>query len=452
MKTRCPWIAKTLLFGLLFSAGSAWAQNAEILYRQVDEEGQGMTVLRVWGSHEEMGFAMGASLAAEIVDGVEEARALGGMYYGTLRGIMDGMLWLPAGVEDELSGILSGVKSVFPEVEMDVTDLKVMNTFGDWGYYGGCRSHACWGEFVQGDVRSLATRRLDFGSGYDIIKHHVLCAWEPDDGSPRWVNLAWPGYVAVITGVNEYGTLVSLHDYSSDFDPTAGSLPRSVATRLVLTGMEESPVEEHLAWAEEQLTTTPVATGTFIDYYAPEGLGGVFTCSEGQVCSLARRPQAEYFSGQVIMTTNSQTDGMSTPSGGEFMADYYDLGGPKSIEDHFALMGHSMHLLTVAYRGRGDMEFWVEGHTDSGTTTVVALEWSDLFPESTGVDAGTETDAGVESDAGTETDAGVETDAGAESDPEDAGGCGCGSSSKNSFSWILLALGLVPVLRRRRVA
>ncbi len=256
--------------------------------------------------------------------------------------------------------------------------------------------------------------------------------------------------------------MVSLHDYASDFVPEAGSLPRCVATRLVLTGMDEQPLAGHLSWAEDLLTATPVATGTFINYYAPEGLGGVFTCPAGEVCSVARRPQADYYDGQVMMTTNSQTDGHTTPYGGDFMADYYDLGAPKTIEDHFWVMGHSMHLLTVAYRGRGDMEFLLEGHTDNGPTSVVSVEWSDLFPGQVEVDAGTRLDAGTEADAGgggdagTELDAGdagdagTEVDAGGDADEGGEGGCACSSSAAScSSAWFLL-VGFLFCWRRRR--
>ena len=90
-----------LLIGLLFPLQSVRAENAQVLYQQVDDEGQGMTVMRVWGSHYEMGYGMGSTMAEEIVDGVAEARSLAGLYYNTLRSILDNMLWRPVEVDDE---------------------------------------------------------------------------------------------------------------------------------------------------------------------------------------------------------------------------------------------------------------------------------------------------------------------------------------------------------------
>ncbi len=435
------WTAIWLAF-LAVSARPVLAQNYEILHQDLDASRHGYTVMRVWGSHYDMGFAMGVALADDIETAWLEMKAEVGADFAVARARMDGTVWLPEEIEDELDGLLAGLRSV-RATQMDLVDLKVLNALSDL-LYDGCRSHACWGSYVQDPVKSLATRRLDFGIPIDMVLHHVLCAWEPDDGSTRWVNLAWPGYVSVVTGVNEYGTLVSLHDYNSDASWGADRALRSVATRLVLTGMPDSPVSGHLAWAEQALSTLAVVTGTFINYYAPEGFGGVFTCVPGGLCGTPRTPQAAYRNGEVLITTNSQTDGATVPGDGSFMDDYYASGGPKDLQSHFEVMGSTgLHLLSVAYRARGDMSLWVNGRDCADR---LEIEWSELFPapqaDGGPQDAGP-ADAGT-GDSGTEGDEdqpAADSELGSEQDlpGDESGGCGCASEGGRGL-WMVLVL------------
>jgi len=431
---------------------SARAQNYQILTQELDANRHGVTVIRVWGTHRDMGYALGAAFAQDIVEGLRQVQSMVGANYSQLRLGMDMTSWPVPGIAEEITGMVEGVKSVRADATLDETDIKILNTFSDWGY--ACRSHSCWGRYVQAPVKTLSTRRLDFGTPFPAVLHHVLCAWDPSDGSVRFVNLAWPGYVAVITGVNEYGTLVSLHDYNSELALQNGVVPRSIATRLVLTGFSNISLPQQLGWAERELSQISVATGTFINFYAPEGYAGVFTCPPGKPCGTARRPQPDYLFGEAIMTTNSQTDGHSVAGGGTFIDSYYQQGGPKDLQSHYDLMGHTgLHLLSVAYRGRGDMTIWFEGRADNGVTPKVAVEWSELFPapaQDGGADAGSDA-ADAETDAGADASPDADADLGAGDsggEPPTGGGCGCGTCAE----WFGLAMlpALLWVLRRVR--
>lgn len=450
------WVGALAAGLCLLVSTPVWSQNYDILHQDLEPDRTGITVIHVWGSHYQMGFALGEALPQDIEGGVEEMKSMAGAYYTNLRSFASNTFWLPAEVEEEIQGMVDGVKSVRPDADLDATDIKIINTYGDWGY--ACRSHSCWGSFVQAPFKTLSTRRLDFSAPFTAAEHHVLCAWDPDDGSVRWVNFSPPGYVAVITGVNAYGTVVSLHDFNSSFQPAVGIMPRCAATRMVLTGMDTTlPIEDHLSWAEGQLAAVSVATGTFINYYVPEGAAGVFTCPAGDACGAARIPQQTFFSGEVILTTNSQTDGETAPSDDSFMEDYYLEGGVKDMESHYSLMGHTgLHLLTVGFRGQEDMLLWAEGRTSSGVTDRVEVEWSELFASSTGdPDAGVG-DGGIEDDGGVASDAAQEVDASA-GDPSsgDGGGCSCRTaptspSRQSPALWLLLVVLVVGGARFRR--
>jgi hypothetical protein len=482
-RPRSPKSLLTVLALLLLSSLVARAQNFEILDQQLDSQDHGYSVIRLWGSHYEMGFGMGAAFSEDIQTGLSQVKSQLGSMYSLARSTMDATIWLPAAIEDEISGIVAGVKSKSPDAVFDALDVKVLNTFGDWAYYNkGCRSHSCWGSFVQGDVKTLSTRRLDYSTPFGMALHHVLAAWDPGDGSIRWVNLAWPGYVTVVTGVNAKGTLVSLHDYGTNFQPAADYVTRSVAARYLLSGVPDLPLADNLAWATGELGNMTLTTGTFINYYVPEGYGGVFTCQTGGSCGTPRTPQAAYMNTEVLITTNSQTDGSSVPGGGDFMGDYYTAGGPKDLKSHFELMGTTgLHLMSVAYRGQEDMSIWFHGR---GLSNRVEVEWSDLYPGTYpdggpadgGPDAGGDagSDAGYDggSDAGYDagTDTGIDggspdagTDGGADSAdsgdshgagdddvaPTHSGGCGIVTPGAG-WLFALLFLPLVILLRRRR--
>ncbi|MCK4340182.1 MAG: hypothetical protein KAY37_00475 [Phycisphaerae bacterium] len=365
----------------------ASAQNGVILDQQLDPNNKGYTVIRVWGSHYEMGYAQTSLLGDYIVQGVNETKAYLDQFhmYNYVRGIMATAVWMPPGIEDEFDGAVDCLAISHPTENIDELDLKVACTAGEWLY--GCRSHTCWGRYVADPIKTLSTRRLDFPSLYSSMNHHVLCACDPDDGSPRWVNLGWPGMPTAATGVNEFGTVVSLHDYYCDTDFAAGRMPRMVACRYALSYATDPDVSTHLAGVFAELQSYEIMTGSFVNYYAPEGHGGVMVCNpyqSGPDFYYLRTPRETWHHGEAMITTNTWTDGTYTPPDEDFGADaYYDDETPKTQESHWDLLAsgsNSLHLLSVAYRAREDMTIWADGRLDGiGRTPRLEWEWSDLF-------------------------------------------------------------------------
>jgi len=375
------WIALALPAGAI----PAGAQNGVILDQQLDAQNKGYTVLRLWGSHYEIGYAQAALLGDYIVQGVNETKSLLDMYhqYDYVRGIMATAVWMSA-MEDEFDGLVDSLAVTHPAAEIDALDLKVASTAGEWLY--GCRSHTCWGRYVAPPVKTLSTRRLDFSTPFSSMNHHVLCARDPDGDAPRWVNLSWPGIVTGVTGVNEFGTVVSLHDYNCDTDFAAGRMPRMVACRHALTFATGPHVAAHLGAVWAELQQYEVMTGSFINVYAPEGHGGVMVChpqQSGPDFYYLRTPQEVWHHGEAMITTNAWTDGTYTPSDENFGADgYYDDETPKTLESHWDLLAdgsNGLHLLSVAYRGRADMTLWADGRLNPGRTPRLEWEWCELF-------------------------------------------------------------------------
>ena len=352
------------------------ASNGTILQQKRNANGEGYIILKVWGTHYQMGYAQGKLLAKEILFVLQEVRQKF-PNYKDLKKKISTSIWKPDVLEKELDGMVAGIKAAQPKGQVDKLDLKLLNSYSDWAY--ACRSHSAWGSFVKAPTKTLSTRRLDYPSQFKTSHVHVLVIREPSDGSVKWVNLAWPGYVVSITSVNEYGTQVSLHDFQSQ--AILGKyMPRSVAARYALTLIKGLAATKHLDTVYTTLRKYAIATSGFINYFVPEGFGGVITCLKGQKCSKKRIPQATYFKGQVLLTTNEETDGKKVPVGGEFMETYYKKGGTKTLADHYGLMGHTgLHLMSVAYRKHGDMTIWFEGRLTSGVTPTIKLEFSKLY-------------------------------------------------------------------------
>ncbi len=372
----------SLLVLLTLPATPVAAQNGVLLDQQLDGDGKGYSVIHVWGTHHEMGYAHASLLADEIVDAVDYFRMMLDTDYADLRVTMAASDWQPAEMVDELQGMMDALALTHPAANIDLLDLKILNSFSDWGWGWACRSHACWGSMVQPGVEMLATRQLGIGTPFPSLNHHVICAWEPDDGSPWWINVAWAGYVTVITAVNEYGSQLSLHDYLVSGTLSSSPMPRSVAARFLLTHPDGPDIENHLDGGFAELTLRDAWNSSFINHFSPGGHGGVVTCTTDLGYYEMREPQAVYFNGEVLVTSNEWTDGTFTPDGAWFMETYYNLGGPKTLADHWDSMenlGNGLHLVSTEVRGGRDLTLWFQGRLDPGLTGRLEWEWDDLF-------------------------------------------------------------------------
>lgn len=389
------------LFLLLCAPASILAVNGEIIAQDL-AGGQGYTVLHVWGTHYEMGYAHGYLLADWVQLAYQQFSVSFGAWWTMARTRVSGWTFLPPECMDEFSGMLAGVRAVHPETTMDLLDLEVASTIGDWLYSAACRSTCCWDELVEPPFTTLAMRKLQFMQFPSQITqqwHHVICAWEPSDGSPLWVNFGFPGYVSSVTGINEYGTIASLHDWNSSAGTDyPDALPRTMACRYVLT-MDLGPdPSTHLQTAFDALQPYHAATGGFLNYYVPDGGAGVIKHSKNQGFYAVRVPQPEWMNGHVIDTNNSDIDGRS---GIAPWAPYYlSLDPPHGVRATMAGLWSTgyeatdMHVVALGLRGWRDIAIWFEGRLQTTTTGRVELEWSELFRDPSAIAEGLEDDGG----------------------------------------------------------
>ena len=70
--------------------------------------------------------------------------------------------------------------------------------------------------------------------------------------------------------------------FSTLDDLAPGRMPRMIAARYALTMATDDDVSTHLATVWEGLQDYEIMTGSFVNFYAPEGWGGVMTCNPWQ--------------------------------------------------------------------------------------------------------------------------------------------------------------------------
>jgi hypothetical protein len=366
--------------------------NGKILDQDLNAGGSGYTVMKVWGTYYEMGYAHGYLLADDIDATIGSFRNAMGANFDTLQPQIVATA-IPADMKDEVNGIVAGVKAKIPSSSIDFGDVMMLNTYADWAYAPNCRSHSCWGSYVTPPVKTLSTRRTDYNGStvsslFDSL-NIISIAYEPSEvGKMKWVSLGTPGLVIAGTAVNEYGVLVSLHD-SPDHGGIHATGPnvitRSIASRYMITD-----VSLQVDDINDAMQDYDVWTGGFINYYAPEGNAGVFSLSAEDGFFYLRKPQPDYYGGDVIVTSNQYTDGRSTPDDFKVeLGDYYDNPSPKTLASHWGLLNKvttslGAQQMSVAYRGHEDMTIWIRGRLfGTDTTPTLELEWSELFATST---------------------------------------------------------------------
>jgi hypothetical protein len=187
--------------------------------------------------------------------------------------------------EEEIAGMIEGVMAKLgasgARLEslgrpIEALDVKIGNTFGDWAPFA-CSSFTVWGA-ATADGGTLTARNFDYFPHPKLKSLVTLIARAPKDPSRRrWVNVGYPGLLGVISGMNEDGVGLFVHDVMPKGDSeTSGLTPRLLSLRRALeTTGPENAVET--IYAKLRATTTRMgnnvqATSPFDGKTAPGGI------------------------------------------------------------------------------------------------------------------------------------------------------------------------------------
>ena len=250
------------------------------------EERSGQLVLTVWGTPRERGFAHGYLLADRMLAGAQHdfgttLKPFLPLYKVLVRVNLAPKFLFSKAEQEELQGIFDGIKAkrgegglVLPALgrEIDLLDLKALNTFGDW-YGVGCASAAFWGKHTA-DGEPLVGRNFDF-PGFDmLVKHQLVVVRAPAEGAAGTVSVTYPGSIGTLTGMSDRGVYAAVHDVPARAGPEAvvrNNVPRLIAVRRLL---EQVQPRQPMSQARELLAAWPTLYGNNIMLAAGESASG----------------------------------------------------------------------------------------------------------------------------------------------------------------------------------
>lgn len=227
-------------------------------------------VLKLSGTHYEMGYNYGYLLGAEIVNVIQDyilwIIEYEGLDYDDVASILDNFAWDQAYL-DEMEGMLAGIEDALPEEErtvkpkgerartVNLDDIRIAHILADME----CSSFAVWNE-GRSDSTVLLARNMDYVHDPDDVVKQFQVIISFDDGlNKRWVSTSICGYVGCLTGINEDGVCVMMH--STNEFPTSdadGFVPRGLALRRIVENIDATNTPSDV---EEMLDSIPARIG-----------------------------------------------------------------------------------------------------------------------------------------------------------------------------------------------
>ncbi|MBN2890654.1 MAG: T9SS type A sorting domain-containing protein [Bacteroidales bacterium] len=197
-----------------------------------------LTVIKVWGTHYERGYAYGY-LAG---DGMTDifVNYLQPMFGGAIniarQWIEDGEnLFIEEKYKNEAVGMIDGMDAAgINTEEFDYIDVLVCNSFLDfYSFYKnnkietpGCSALMSWGDATAGtdiDGNSAITRHVDWSQHQSLKRNQVMVVHVPSETDEQpWIMIGFKGQISVLSGVNNSGIACFMHSLG-DVSATAST-------------------------------------------------------------------------------------------------------------------------------------------------------------------------------------------------------------------------------------
>ncbi|MBT3208443.1 MAG: T9SS type A sorting domain-containing protein [Bacteroidetes bacterium] len=212
---------------------STFAQqiNGEIL-----SDTSNITVVKVWGSHQERGFAYGYLLGNGIKDLYTSyiVPQFGSFIPTAKQYISQGdHISIDTIFHQEAQAMIDGMDSAGVDLSgMDYLDILIANSFLDLYSLSimknidslGCSSLMSWGDATVGtnlNGKSVISRHLDWTPDNSIIANQVIVIHIPSEPNEQaWLLVGFAGQMSVLSGLNESGVSAFQH-MMSDFTGSA---------------------------------------------------------------------------------------------------------------------------------------------------------------------------------------------------------------------------------------
>jgi hypothetical protein len=237
----------------------------------------GMQVLYLWGTREEIGYADGALLCGHITrffkDYVLDTAIPSSPYdYATITALVSLTHVFPEGDLAELEAMYQGMLDHCPPEDLIIesenlepsaggsreimlSDFKVGHALPDFL----CSSLTVWGEASQSG-KTLHARNLDFyvDPGGTFMAEHVIKVYDSEEEDARFLSVAIPGLIGCISCFSEDGGGITIHNADG---PSAGGsfVPRILTARAALTASQYAA--DRVAAAEAVVEDSPQYMG-----------------------------------------------------------------------------------------------------------------------------------------------------------------------------------------------
>ncbi|PLX05940.1 MAG: hypothetical protein C0596_15695 [Marinilabiliales bacterium] len=217
-----------------------WSLNifSQTVNGVIDYEDQQFKIVKVWGTHEERGYAVGYLLGEGTNDLMENYLLPAfGSYYDMARNLLltDAHLKIDSVYIYEAMAMAEGLNdSGEMSMEVDYIDILLANSFLDFenflskglGLENGCSSLIDWGLATAGtdlDCKSVISRHLDWDDQDVIIRNQVLIIhFQSEVDEQPWALIGFEGQMSVLSGFNQSGVAIMQHMLSDEY--TAASL------------------------------------------------------------------------------------------------------------------------------------------------------------------------------------------------------------------------------------
>ena len=307
----------------------------------------GLEVLHLWGTREEMGYAEGALFCHQMPElfksyVLEYLVADYGIPYEMIQALVENAIALDDGDLREMEAIFQGavdhcapeeftVESEYLEAEANgsrevvLGDLVAANILGDFG----CSSFTVWGEASStGDT--IHARNFDWAidPGGVFLDQHLLKVYDSSDqGGARYASLTVPGLIGCMTCVSAEGVAITMHNVSGlDATQSTGIYPRMLATRAGLAATLGAA--DPAAAAEAVLEAAPQRVGNNLHLSYPVGAGspggavvfeydGATDHEDGQVTARKPGEDADLVTPDAIACTNHYVKRTEPPTQGD---------------------------------------------------------------------------------------------------------------------------------------
>lgn len=211
----------------------------------------GVTVLELWGTPEQAGYAQGYLMAAQITalfdDYILDPKIMPtpSVYEALVPSIRRVFEWPPE-ILAELTALDHGARdrlgpkyrSEKLDRELTLEDLLVVNTLADLLHFG-CASFSAWGPYTA-DGQTLTGRNLDFPYTAAMAHSQVVIVRHGQKPGDGWASIAWPGLVGAYSAMSSAGVTIALHDAPGlPLTEGTGLSPRSLTLREAL--LKSSP-------------------------------------------------------------------------------------------------------------------------------------------------------------------------------------------------------------------